>query len=69
MHVVSEASKIDRKDLAVNAVCKLVNLSCDAKDGHAPQTTDHCQALNLYESLYGSEWKKKVKESVAMKKM
>eukprot|EP00957_Ditylum_brightwellii_P089407 6807633-Ditylum_brightwellii.AAC.1 len=69
MHAVNEASKIDRKGLTVNAVRKLVNLSRDAKDGHAPQTTNHCQALNPYESLYGSEWKKKVEESVAMKKM
>eukprot|EP00957_Ditylum_brightwellii_P183186 13953350-Ditylum_brightwellii.AAC.1 len=60
MHTVSEASKIDGKGLTINGVRKLVNLSRDAKDGHAPQTIDHHQALNPYESLYGSEWKKKV---------
>eukprot|EP00957_Ditylum_brightwellii_P110750 8446525-Ditylum_brightwellii.AAC.1 len=60
MHAVSEASRIDEKGLTVNTVRKLVDISRDAKDGHAPQTTHHCQALNPYESLYGSELKKKV---------
>eukprot|EP00957_Ditylum_brightwellii_P121297 9250612-Ditylum_brightwellii.AAC.1 len=69
MHAVSEASKIDGKGLTVNAMRKLVDLSSDAKDGHAPQTINHHQALNPYESLYGSIWKKKVEQSVAMKKM
>eukprot|EP00957_Ditylum_brightwellii_P176444 13436192-Ditylum_brightwellii.AAC.1 len=69
MHAVSEASKIDGKGLTVNVVRKLVDLSRDAKDDHAPQTINHCQALNPYEILYGSEWKKKVEHSVAMKKM
>eukprot|EP00957_Ditylum_brightwellii_P142976 10893874-Ditylum_brightwellii.AAC.1 len=69
MHAVSEASKIEGKCLTINVVHKLVDLSHAAKDGHAPQTIDHCQALNPYESLYGSEWKKKVEQSVVMKKM
>eukprot|EP00957_Ditylum_brightwellii_P001545 120767-Ditylum_brightwellii.AAC.1 len=69
MHAVSEASKIGKKGLTINVSHKLVKPSCDAKDGHVPQTIDHRQALNPYESLYGSAWKKKVKQSVAMKKM
>eukprot|EP00957_Ditylum_brightwellii_P095642 7286474-Ditylum_brightwellii.AAC.1 len=60
---------MDGKGLTINAVPKLVDLSRDAKDEHSPQTTGHRQAPNPYESLYGSEWKKKVEESVAMKKM
>eukprot|EP00957_Ditylum_brightwellii_P124278 9473362-Ditylum_brightwellii.AAC.1 len=53
MHAVSEASKIDGKGLTVNVVRKLVDLSRDAKDGHARQTINHPQALNPYKSLYG----------------
>eukprot|EP00957_Ditylum_brightwellii_P073360 5574950-Ditylum_brightwellii.AAC.1 len=69
MHAVSEESKIDGKGLTVNAVRKLVDLSRGAKDGRATQTINHHKALNPYESLYRSEWKKKVEQSVAMKKM
>eukprot|EP00957_Ditylum_brightwellii_P118729 9055629-Ditylum_brightwellii.AAC.1 len=56
------------KGFTVSALCNLVNFARNAHEGNPPQTVDHHQALNPYESMYGEQWEEEISDAVAMKK-
>eukprot|EP00957_Ditylum_brightwellii_P051648 3916573-Ditylum_brightwellii.AAC.1 len=55
------------KGLTVSALRNPLSFAHNAHEGDPPQTVDHCQALNSYESLYVEQWKEKISDAVAMK--
>eukprot|EP00957_Ditylum_brightwellii_P039959 3024938-Ditylum_brightwellii.AAC.1 len=58
--ISKETRKATGKGLTMSALCNLVNFACTAHEGDPPQTVDHHQALNPFESLYGEQWEKKI---------
>eukprot|EP00957_Ditylum_brightwellii_P127455 9719132-Ditylum_brightwellii.AAC.1 len=55
MTAVSDALEIDRKAFTIHIACKLMDLAIDAFNGDAPETVNHYQEVNPYESLYGEK--------------
>eukprot|EP00957_Ditylum_brightwellii_P207502 15353264-Ditylum_brightwellii.AAC.1 len=69
MKIISkETRKVTGKGPTVSALCNLVNFACNDHEGNPPQTVDHRQALNPYESLYGEQCEEKISDTVAVKK-
>eukprot|EP00957_Ditylum_brightwellii_P073386 5577155-Ditylum_brightwellii.AAC.1 len=65
---VSEATDVGGKCFTISALKKLVLLAHAAHEEDEPQKINHCKAINLYESLYGGEWEKKIAETAHMRK-
>eukprot|EP00957_Ditylum_brightwellii_P032787 2486174-Ditylum_brightwellii.AAC.1 len=65
--ISKETRNATGKGLTVSTLNNLVNFAPNPYEGNPPQTVDHHQALNPYESLYREQWEEKISDSVAMK--
>eukprot|EP00957_Ditylum_brightwellii_P105707 8060696-Ditylum_brightwellii.AAC.1 len=54
--------------LTISISKRLLMLACDASEGDAPQNINHCKSPNPYQSLYGEEWEKTIKDTAHMQK-